>query len=249
MTRPLLLIACSGRKLSGTHRAIDLYHGVMFQVLRKWMPREAAPDVYIISALRGVVHADTRIATYEQPMTEERQQLLLARGAELVLFRGKHFNEVFIAGGAMYRAVAEVIVRDLLAAGVILPGAPVRTTSGGIGEQRGQLGAYLREVEARAPLPHYKRGDVLVRRVPLRAPNGDSYTAPTDQLTLLEDTNPAEAARVRTPAEGTLLVRAEYVGERQKIDRRWRTPILSGQFDNVDLLRNYVLKGGQRSLI
>lgn len=144
MTRALLLIACSGAKLEGTHRAIDLYRGVMFDVLRKWMPAENAPDVYIISAKYGLVHAHMILPAYEQPMTMERQRALIAAGFDMRQFQGSCFDNVFIAGGAMYRAVADVYVGRLRAAGIIQPGAVVRATSGGIGKQRGQLGQWLR---------------------------------------------------------------------------------------------------------
>jgi hypothetical protein len=97
-------------------------------------------------------------------------------------------------------------------------------------------------------LPHFRKGDVLVRRV-LHTALGKTFTLPSDQITLLEDTNPAEAERVRTPAEGTLLIWTEYIGSREKINGRWVVPVKRGQMDNSDILRNYVLKGGQPSLI
>jgi hypothetical protein len=235
VTRPLLIIACSGPKLAGVHRAIDLYQGVMFQVLRKWVPAAGAPDIYILSAKHGLVHSSALVESYEQPMTEDRQHELIAEGLLASAFLGKGFDEVFIAGGAMYRAVAEVYVARLRKAGFITKDAPVRSCSGGIGEQRGQLGAYLRELQARVPLPHFKKGDVLVRRKP--------YGAATDEITLLEDTDPIDGARVRTPAEGALHIKVQYVGDREKVGGRWRKPIRFGKMDNVDLLRNFVRKG------
>jgi len=229
VTRPLLLIACSGRKLAGTHRAIDLYQGVMFDVLRKWMPAENQPDVYIISAKHGLVHADALVESYEQPMTEERQRELIAKGLDVAQFEGKAFNEVFIAGGALYRAVADVYVALLRTARFLEAYARVRATSGGIGEQRGQLGVYLRTLGRQ-----FKAGDMLVRREPMGAV--------TDQITLLQDVDHAEAKRVRTPAEGTLHIKVEFVGERQKINHRWQTPITHGLMDNEHIVRDYVLK-------
>jgi hypothetical protein len=140
----LLLIACSAGKLDGTHRAIDLYRGVMFDVLRKWMPDDQQPDVFIVSAKHGLLHADTMTANYEQPMTGEREQLLIQKGPELALFGEKRYSEVFIAGGRAYRELGSAYVDTLRAAGIVAQDAPVRMTEGGIGTQRGQLGQYLR---------------------------------------------------------------------------------------------------------
>ena len=145
--RPLLLIACSGAKLAGAHRALDLYQGVMFTVLRKWMPKHRRPVIFIVSALHGLVYENTVLDAYEQPMTEERQRELIAAGVDADMFRGMWFEEVFVAGGAMYRAVAEHYIEQLRRANRLAPGARVLGTSGGIGEQRGQLGEWLRSLK------------------------------------------------------------------------------------------------------
>lgn len=143
----LLLIACSASKLEGTHRALDLYRGTMFNVLRKWMPA-TPPAIFILSAKHGLLHADTMTENYEQPMTTDRARELLAQTLPLAGFEGKRYGEVFIAGGALYRAVGRVYVAQLRAAGIVAQDAPVRTTEGGIGTQRGQLGEYLRGLGA-----------------------------------------------------------------------------------------------------
>lgn len=150
--RPLLLIACSDKKLEGTHRAVDLYRGVMYDVLRKWMPQRNLPDIYIISAKHGLVHADTFLQHYDELMTEERQQALIDRGIDVRDFGAKSFSEVFIAGGALYREIGLSYAWRLLKAGFLAPDAPVQWVEGGIGEHRGQLGAYLRDLGSRGPL-------------------------------------------------------------------------------------------------
>lgn len=145
--RALLLIACSAPKLDGTHRAVDLYRGVMFSMLRKWMPA-TPPDICILSAKHGLLHADAMTASYEQPMTTDRARELVAQVVPLEGFAGKQYGEVFIAGGALYRAIGRAYVDQLRAAGHIALDAPVRMTEGGIGVQRGQLGEYLRGLGA-----------------------------------------------------------------------------------------------------
>lgn len=160
--KPLLLIACAEEKLAGRHRAIDLYQGALFDVLRKWMTRDAldpakpALDVFVISAKHGLVPADREIDSYDQKMTAERQQELIARGQDLSLFFGKDYNEVFIAGSNLYKPVGEVYAEQLRKAGFVGHDAEIKTTDGYIGEQRGQLGEYLREVADRsAALPEH----------------------------------------------------------------------------------------------
>ena len=143
MTGALLLIACSAAKLDGTHRALDLYRGSMYGVLRKWMPA-TPPDICILSAKHGLLHAADLIESYEQPMTPERATALLAQPLALAGFEGKRYGEVFIAAPSAYRAIARAYVDQLSAAGIVGKFAPIQTTEGGIGTQRGQLGQYLR---------------------------------------------------------------------------------------------------------
>lgn len=147
----LLLVACGGKKQSGAHKASELYTGALGAVLKKWIPAGAArPDVHIISAKHGLVHGDTVIESYDQRMTPARAKELAAQGLDLEAFNGKQFRDVYIAGGADYREVAEAYVKQLRDAGVIAPDATVASTSGGIGEIRGQLGAYLRSIGSQA---------------------------------------------------------------------------------------------------
>lgn len=148
--RPLLLIACSDAKKDGTHNALDLYQGVMFDVLRKWMPATegARPDVYVISAKHGLIHATKPTENYNQRMTPERQQELVDQGVDLAEFAGKNFSKVFIAGGQDYQPVAIAYVQQLQKAGHIAPGILPTATRGSIGIQRSQLGEYLRGLES-----------------------------------------------------------------------------------------------------
>lgn len=149
--RPLLLIPCAEGKLEGTHKAIDLYKGALFDVYRKWKPTENRPDVYILSAKHGIVHADTLLNDYEQPMTKERLAELLAKPVDLSLFKGKNFNEVYIAGSANYRQLGQQYVEEMRKAGFVGPDAPVDhpPQGAGIGDQRGHFADYLRKVDMR----------------------------------------------------------------------------------------------------
>jgi hypothetical protein len=161
--RPLLLIPCSEGKLEGTHKAIDLYKGAMMEVYRKWKPTENRPDVYILSAKHGIVHGETLIESYEQPMTKERLAELMAKPVDLSLFAGKNFNEVYIAGSSQYRQLGLKYVEQLRKAGFVGPDAKVDAApdSAGIGDQRGHFGNYLRKVDMRGPANAAELADEL----------------------------------------------------------------------------------------
>lgn len=141
----LLLISCSDSKLAGTHPAKSLYTGALHQMLRKWMPAKS-PELYVISAKHGLVHGEATLTSYDQKMDAERAQELAARPLDLSSFAGKTFHDVFVAGSEQYRAVAQAYLQKLQAAGIVAPDATINMTTGGIGDQRGQLGDYLRAI-------------------------------------------------------------------------------------------------------
>jgi predicted RNA methylase/superfamily II DNA or RNA helicase len=141
----LVLVACGAAKKDGAHSARQLYTGALAGVLNKHL-RPGSADVAIISAKHGLVHGDQVIESYDQRMTPERAKELAAQPVDLSRFHGKRYREVFIAGGADYRAVGAAYVKQLQDAGIVAADAKVDATSGGIGEIRGQLGAYLRSL-------------------------------------------------------------------------------------------------------
>lgn len=151
--RPVVLISCSEPKLEGgPHRAVDLYQGGLFDVLRKWMPANNRPDVFIISAQHGLVHADTLLEHYEQPMTQDRLEALMRKGIGARDIGPKNFSQVFIAGSANYRELGQTYAERLRKAGFLAPDAKVlgSAAGAGIGTQRGDLADYLKQLEAAA---------------------------------------------------------------------------------------------------
>lgn len=139
MNRPLVLMACSGKKASGPAPAFELYQGVMYQTFRARVKPFARPEIVILSAMHGFVQADTILSPYEQRMTLPRVCEMLA---DLPRFmQGVRWPEgvtqVFLAGGKEYRAVMKAVVAALY------PIAGVVETAGGIGYQRAQLGSFL----------------------------------------------------------------------------------------------------------
>lgn len=145
----LLVMPCCEGKLDRAAPAGELYQGVMWQTLRAHQPAGGMPNVVILSAKHGLIDQGDRIEPYDQRMTP-------ARLAELVrdmpdnlaqlerALKGREINEVLIVGAADYRAAMAEGVAELMARGLVKPGAVVNAIEGQIGEQRHALGEYLR---------------------------------------------------------------------------------------------------------
>lgn len=134
----LLLMACSGSKLDRHTRAIDLYRGVMYQSYRAHLRSDAVPSVLILSARHGFLQPDTEIAPYDERMTRQRADQMMADLSTYLRPAAwpTRVGSVMLAGGAEYRRV----MRAALARRY---GPALQETCGGIGMQRSQLGAFL----------------------------------------------------------------------------------------------------------
>lgn len=137
----LLLLACSGTKLDRPAPAIDLYQGVMYESYRAHVRGGAAPNVLILSARHGFLSPDTEIAPYDERMTPQRADQMLADLPTYLRVTAwpAHVDNVMLAGGKEYRRVMRAAVARQYHAE--LPA--MRETTGGIGMQRSQLGAFL----------------------------------------------------------------------------------------------------------
>ncbi|NUX58680.1 hypothetical protein FSB65_35805 [Paraburkholderia sp. JPY418] len=102
----------------------------------------------ILSAEHGFIDSHLIIAPYERPMTRERSDAMLA---DLPRFNHAVWgllapDEILLAGGELYRRVMRAALAYEVSKGYVPATARVRETTGGIGYQRQQLGAWLREV-------------------------------------------------------------------------------------------------------
>ncbi len=138
--RRLLIVSCSARKKKAPSplRAWDLYDGVAYRLLKRSIRDglfRTDIDIIILSALHGVLTPDSAIEWYDLKMTPEiasRQADTNTRTLSAML-RGRHYTEVFLAGGKTYAAAVEP--RD-----VWLPeGAKFVRARGGIGMMLSQL--------------------------------------------------------------------------------------------------------------
>lgn len=137
----LLLMACSGTKLDRPARAIDLYQGVMYESYRAHVRSDAAPRMLILSARHGFLHPDAEIAPYDERMTPQRADQMMA---DLSIYLRPaawpaRVGKVMLAGGKEYRRVMRAALARQY--GPALPA--LQETAGGIGMQRSQLGGFL----------------------------------------------------------------------------------------------------------
>lgn len=167
----LVLMACSATKAPtgrGRTPALELYNGPMWQTLRTHKPF-ALPwaNVLVLSGLYALIRATDGIGTYEARLTTDKAWHVIRQGLrapndffgafrpgiarspwDLLDHDRQPFRCCIIAGAGEYRRVFDWLAKELQAAGVIAPGAQVLAVAGGIGEQREQLGRWLRSAGA-----------------------------------------------------------------------------------------------------
>ena len=95
-----LIVSCCQSKLPGTHKAIDIYQGKAFKLIRKENLLDTV-DVWILSAKLGLIHSSELISWYELKMNETRSVELIEQGRPNVVPTG----EINIYGGKLYRDV------------------------------------------------------------------------------------------------------------------------------------------------
>lgn len=142
----LILMSCSAAKGRATAPAIDLYQGVMYSTFRANAP-VIWPAVVILSARHGFIDANSIIEPYQQRMTAARAGEMVA---ELSAFDSIEWpsgvRSILLAGGKNYQKVMWAAIERRIKLGLLDANIIIDQTSGGIGYQRAQLGAYLRNL-------------------------------------------------------------------------------------------------------
>lgn len=142
----LILMSCSATKGRTPAPAMDLYQGVMYSTFRANAPA-TWPSVVILSARHGFIDAGRVIEPYEQRMTGARAGEMLA---ELAAFDSIEWpgnvRSILLAGGKTYQQVMRAAIARRIKLGLLDADITIEQTSGGIGYQRSQLGAYLRNL-------------------------------------------------------------------------------------------------------
>ncbi|EPO2769598.1 DUF6884 domain-containing protein [Salmonella enterica subsp. enterica] len=142
----LVIMSCSATKGRTAAPAINLYQGVMYLTFRANAPI-TWPAVVILSARYGFIDGGRIIEPYEQRMTAERAEEMIA---ELATFDSNEWpsgvRSVLLAGGKTYQLVMRAAIERRIKIGLLDADITIEHTTGGIGYQRAQLGAYLRSL-------------------------------------------------------------------------------------------------------
>ncbi len=163
----LILMACGGKKAETAGQPVplvELYQGPMWSTLRKRLGgaeqlRSSGAHVVVLSGGLGVIPALWLAAPYEVRLTRERADALMAVGIQGKDWRGttvlsslfprdrdpaaRPWRAVIAAGGSDYRRVFLRWAEELRSMHYLCADAPVYATTGGIGEQRSQLGQWI----------------------------------------------------------------------------------------------------------
>lgn len=103
-TRPVYLIACSAAKLEHRAPARELYTGQAFRFAMEAASRAGA-EVWILSALHGLVHPDTQLDPYNVTLSEmpaaDRAAWTTRTAAQLEQLKGRR---VTVLAGSQYAA-------------------------------------------------------------------------------------------------------------------------------------------------
>lgn len=143
----LLILACSAtkRRFDGPRAAIAVYDGPAWRTLRSNLTCAIEPPL-VLSAEHGLISVYQEIEAYDRRMTAARSRELIdptaAKIAELGGI-GSARGEIFFYGGALYRSTMQQAIQ--LAELELERDIPVTYSSGGIGDQLGQLKAWLRK--------------------------------------------------------------------------------------------------------
>ena len=104
----LLILPCSKRKKDlAIGRAIEIYDGPFYQILRKYNKENV--DVLILSAKYGLLEGSDIISPYELKMTPEIAKRLKATTQYRLrtYLRAKNYNRILINLGKTYRSVID----------------------------------------------------------------------------------------------------------------------------------------------
>ena len=105
-----LILSCCPDKLEGTYRAIDIYQGRSYKLVRSETLNNIR--VFILSAKYGLLSSDDMIENYELKMNKKRSLELIEEGkpfdleGEVLVYGGKDYRNVV---NAWYDNVTELI--------------------------------------------------------------------------------------------------------------------------------------------
>ncbi len=127
----LIILSCSQKKRYERARAIDMYDGPAFRIVRNYLKTKDGIDVKILSAKYGLIGQDEIIDIYDQKMTRESASIYRKRYLRESKILQNSYRDVFFFGGEVYLSV--------------LRNNKFKHGEGRIGEMLSQLKAWLKE--------------------------------------------------------------------------------------------------------
>lgn len=173
----LVLMACSATKIERPAPALELYDGPTWQTLRHHRGAIPTSNVLVLSGEYAFLGAGCTLAPYEARLTERKADFLIERGihahntrfgaikpgrmpgsspfveagaGDRLIVEPRPYRHVIACGAGDYGRVFESFLAGFKRDGLVDAGAMILRPAGGIGEQRGQLGQWLRQANGLA---------------------------------------------------------------------------------------------------
>jgi len=135
-SRRLLILSCSNKKKDGLMKAIELYDGPAYHIVRNYLKRSPDNiDIKILSAKYGLIDPDLAISTYDQKMTNEKALEYIKKYKNIIKDFVQKYDDIFVYGGKYYKMVIKEVIKS----------NKIKYSERGIGKQLSQLKRWLYE--------------------------------------------------------------------------------------------------------
>lgn len=132
----LLIMACGKVKKDEPGKAINVYDGPSFRMVRKYLKSgNNHLDIKIISAKYGLIDSKDKISPYDIKMSAKSAQIYRNIYKSDFQDYSLNYNEIFLLGGKNYQSIVPVEM-------------DIKRAAGKIGEQLSQLKMWLRDLNA-----------------------------------------------------------------------------------------------------
>jgi len=130
----LLILSCSDKKREGLAKAIELYDGPAYHIVRNYLKQQPNNvDIKILSAKYGLIDSDLVIPTYNQKMTREKALEYAEKYKDIIKDLEQKYDDIFVYGGRYYRMTIKEAIKS----------NKIKYSEGTIGKQLSQLKNWL----------------------------------------------------------------------------------------------------------
>lgn len=133
----MLILSCSNKKREGLYKAIELYDGPAYRIIRNYLKYQNNIDIKILSAKYGLIDPDLVIPTYNQKMTKEKVLEYVEKYKDMIKDLERKYDDIFVYGGRYYRMVIMEVAKS----------NKIKYSEGAIGKQLSQLKRWLYDMK------------------------------------------------------------------------------------------------------